>query len=215
MDGLDGGLGRVIGGDALDGKAQNLTRLLVRLGAGTLLGLTDDCGAFVRDLVLKGVEELLLSLFGGHAGNVLQTSIHLQHGLLQVAFATLDLALHGGKLVLARIEALDAAVKRLLALVKAILSGANFAHTLLVLSLGLLLHLEDLVLGLDDRLAAHRLSLTLGVGHELTSLLSGALGGRICKVAGDYETDGNADDDAYNADDDRKQIWHRPPLSFI
>ena len=51
--------------------------------------------ATVRHLVLEGVEQLRLRLVRRHAGHALEAVVHLPRGLFEIAFATLELALHG------------------------------------------------------------------------------------------------------------------------
>ena len=199
MDGLHRRFGGMIGGNALDGKTQNLARLLVRLEFRALLRLADDGGAFVGDLVAETVEKLSLRLVGSHTGNALELDVDLLHGALQIALATLDLSLHGRKLVFARIEGFDAAIERFLALVDAVLGVANLAHTLFVLGLSLLLHLDELVLCLNDRFATQRFSLTFRIADKLLGLFGGLFARSVDEVAGDNETDG----DANNGDDDK------------
>ena len=63
----------------------------------------------------------------------------------------------------ARIERFDAAIERFLALVHAAFRRAHLAQTLLAFSLGLLLHLQNLVLGLHDCFATKRIGLALRV----------------------------------------------------
>ncbi len=104
MDGRDRALGRVIGGHALDGQAQNLTGLLVGLGLGARLGIADDDGRLAGHLVVDGLEQLLLGLLGAHARGALEGLVDFHLGLvamaldgvlrlLHVALAALDLAL--------------------------------------------------------------------------------------------------------------------------
>ena len=183
-------------------RARLSASALVRASASRMIG-----GGLVGDLVLEGVEQLGLGLLGRHAGNALQTACDLLDGLVELDGTLVELALKGRDLMLARVEGLDAAIERLLALGQAVLSRADLLHALAVLGLGLLLELEGLVLGLDDRLAAQGFGLALGVGagrlglafrlgHHILRFLGGALGGRVGDEARDDETDEGADDDA-------------------
>ena len=169
----------------------------------------------MRDLVAKAVEQFFLSLFGSHAGNALKTHVDLLHGAFQIAFATLDLALHGRELVLARIEAFDATIEAFLALIDAVFGIAHLAHTLFVFGLGLLLHLEDLVFGLHHGLASQRFSLALGRSDELLGLFGGLLARSVDEVAGDDETGGDACDGDDDNGDKPDVFGHRFPLSCI
>ena len=163
----------LIGSDALDGKAQNLARLFVGLELRALFSLADDGGTFVGNLVAKTVEKLSLRLVGSHAQQHARAERCILHGAFEVALATLDLSLHGRELMLASIEGLDTAIEGFLALVDAVLSVANLAHTLFVFGLSLLLHLEDFVFRFDDRFATQRFSLAFRIADKLLSLFSG------------------------------------------
>ena len=109
----------------------------------------------------------------------------------------------------AGIEALDAAVNRLLTLRNAIFSCTNFLHALFVLSLSFLLHFEHFVFSFNHSLTTHGFRLALRLRYHLFSLFMGALGGRICDVAGNKIATGDANGQA----DDQKCDFHRPPLS--
>ena len=209
VDGFHRGFGRVIGGDALNCEAQDFARLLVGFSLGTLLGLANNGGAFMRDLIAKVVEQFLLRLFGRHAGDMLEAHIYFLNGTVQIALTTLDLTLHGRELMLAGIEALDAAINGFLALRNAVFGGTNFLHALFVLSLSFLLHLEHFVFGFNHSFAAHGFCLALRLRYHLFSLFMGAFGGRICDVAGNKIATGDANGQA----DDQKCDFHRPPLS--
>ena len=95
MDGGHGGFGRVVGRHALDGEAEDGAGLLVGLRLRARLGIADDGRGLVRHLVLEGVEQLRLRLVRRHAGHALEAVVHLPRGLFEIAFATLELALHG------------------------------------------------------------------------------------------------------------------------
>ena len=95
MDGGHGGFGRVVGRHALDGEAEDGASLLVGLRLRARLGIADDGRGLVRHLVLEGVEQLRLRLVRRHAGHALEAVVHLPRGLFEIAFAALELALHG------------------------------------------------------------------------------------------------------------------------
>ncbi len=69
--------------------------LLVGLRLRARLGIADDGRRLVRHLVLEGVEQLRLRLVRRHAGRALEAVGHLPRGLFEIAFAALELALHG------------------------------------------------------------------------------------------------------------------------
>ena len=210
MDGGHGVLGRMVGRDALDGQAQDHARLLVGLGLRPRLGIADDGCRLVRDLVLQAVKQFGLRLVGRHAGHALEATAHLLLGGVQVMLAALDLPLHGRDLVLSRIERLDTAVERLLALGNAVLGGAHFAQPLLVLGLGLLLVLQGLVLRFDERFAAQRLGLSFRIGYHAFGLLRRTLRGRVDQEPGNDEAESDADD---GPDDEPQCFGHTLPLS--
>ena len=79
--------GPVDGG--LENKKVPVERLIARLG------IADDGRGLVRHLVLEGVEQLRLRLVRRHAGHALEAVVHLPRGLFEIAFAALELALHG------------------------------------------------------------------------------------------------------------------------
>ena len=187
MDGGHRALGGVVGGHALDGEAQDLAGLLVRLGLGTRLGITDDDGRFAGDLVVDSLQQLLFGLLGAHARSALEGLVDLDLGLLamaldgvfglfDVALAALDLSLQRRELVLAGIQRLDAAIEGFLALGDAVLGGAHLAHALLVLLLHLLLVAKGLVLGFHGGFTSERLGLLLGILDQACGLAGSVLG---------------------------------------
>ncbi len=96
--------------------------------------------------------------------------------------------------MLALVERLGAAVDVLLALGETVLQLRDFLAALLLVSLGLGLHLEDLVLGLDERFFLERLGLLLGVLND-----SFSVGARTRRAILDEEpidsyAEGDADD---------------------
>ena len=211
MDGGNGRLRRMVGRHALDGQAQDRAGLFVGLGLRAGLGVADDCRGLVGDLVFERVEQLGLRLVGRHPGHALETAADLLLGRVQIALAAVELALLGRHLMLARVERLHASVEQLLALGQATLGRAHLAQALLVLCLSLLLEAQGLVLRFDDGLAAQRLGLPFGVGHQGFGLLRRTLGGRVGQKPGDDEAEGDADD---GADDQPNDLGHALPLSF-
>ena len=187
MDGGHRALGGVVGGHALDGEAQDLAGLLVRLGLGARLGIADDDGRFAGDLVVDGLQQLLFGLLGAHARSALEGLVDLDLGLLamaldgvlglfDIALAALDLSLQRRELVLAGIQGLDAAIEGFLALGDAVLGGAHLAHALLVLLLHLLLVAKGLVLGFHGGFTSERLGLLLGILDQACGLAGSVLG---------------------------------------
>ena len=211
MDGAHRVLGGVVGRHALDGQAQDGAGLLVGLGLRAGLGVADDGGGLVHDLVLESVEQLGFRLLRRHAGHALQAAVDLPGSFLEVALATVELALLGRYLMLAGVERLHAAIERLLALRHAVLRGAHLAHALLVLGLGLLLQLQDLVLCFDDGLATQCFGLSFRVGHHGLGLLRRTFRGRAGQEAGTDEAEG----DAYHGTDEQPDdLGHASPFRF-
>ena len=94
----------------------------------------------------------------------------------------------------ARIERFDAAIERFFALVHAAFRRAHLAQTLLAFSLGLLLHLQNLVLGLHDCFATKRIGLALRVVDDAAGFLGRLLRRGVCHETGDDETGSDAND---------------------
>ena len=122
-----------------------IIRAFYQLRFRSHLRIANDGSGFVRDLIAQRVEKLLFSLLGCHARNTLELAAHLHLSGGKVSFASLDLTLHGRKLMLASIEGLDPTIKGLFALSNAAFSHAHFAHTLLVLLVDLLLVAQSLI----------------------------------------------------------------------
>ncbi len=224
MDGGDGGLGRMIGGHALDGEAQDLAGLLVGLRLRARLGIADNDGGLAGHVVADGLQKLGLGLFRTHARGPLEGLVDFYLSLLamaldgvfrlvHIALAALHLPLERGKLVLACVEGLDAAVEgflalgeRLLALGNTALGGAHLAHALLFLLFQLLAVAQGLVLRLDLRFSAHRLRLLPRVLAQVGSLAGSLLVGRRGHETIDDETEDDADDgDGDNESDDETE----------
>lgn len=110
----------------------------------------------------------------------------------------------------------DATVDRLLALRDALLGRANLLQALLVFRLRFLAKAQRLVLGLDGGFPSKRLSLALSIVHHGFRLLGGSLRGSVCKVLGDDEAKGDADDGAdHEPDDDIHELPFRSFVYFI
>ena len=165
----------------------------------------------MRDLVLERVEQLRLGFVRRHAGRALEAIADFLGSVFEIAFATLELTLHGRDLMFARIERFDAAVERFLALREAVLRGTHFAQALLALGLCFLLQPEGFVLRFDDGLAAQRFGLSFRIGHHRFGFLRRTFRGRIDQVPRDDEAEGDADD---CSDDEPDELGHTLPLSF-
>ena len=211
VDDRDGRLGGVVGGDALDGDADDVAGLLVGLFARAGLGLADDLRGVALDVVVDAVDELVARLVGGHAGERLEAVALLLDHVLEVLLALGDLALLAGELVLALVERLGAAVDGLLALAETVLERRDLLAALLVLGLGLLLHLEDLVLGLEQGFFLERLGLLLRISDHAFRLFGRARGTVLHEKAVDGIAEGSADDQSHEDEDDSDCVHARPP----
>ena len=212
MNGRNRYLSRGIGSDTLDGKAQNGTGLLVGFSLHARLGIADDRGRLVRDFVLQRIEKLGLCLLGRHASNALQTAHDLGGCLVKLVRALVQLTLHARDLMLVRIKPFAAAVKRLLALSKAVLGCTHFLHAFIVLSLDFLLKFESFVFCLKNGFALHGFGAVLGIRNgglglrfclrqQVFSFLRRALRRRIGNEAHDQKANEGADNDADNTPD--------------
>ena len=212
----------MVGGNALNGDAQDLARLLVgfRLGAG--FGLADDGGRFVRHFVLQVIEQFRLRLVGRHAGDLFELTVdfqmlffHLGTTTLELLFAfakiagtLVDLALHAGNLMLTRIERIAAMIERLLALIQAIFLRAHVLQTLGAFGFDGLAHFERLVLSLNFGFAAKRIGLLASAFDERLSFL-----GRLLLLRGIQCANGDEGDNSANSNaDNGKDYFHRTPL---
>ena len=148
MDSGNGDLGGMVGSQALDGNAQNLTSLLVGLSARTRLRIADDGSRFVDALLFQAIEQLGFRLFGGKARNLLKSGCDFSLCAFDVLYTTVDLALQGRDLMLAMIKRLRALIETLLTLVKMVFRGANCLHALFAFALSILLHLKNFVFSL-------------------------------------------------------------------
>ncbi len=122
--------------------------------------------------------------------------------LLEVLLALGDLALLRGELVLALVDRLGAPVDRLLSLGEPLLERLDLLAALLDVGLGLLLHLEDLILGLDQCFLLHRLGLLRRVPDQALGLFGGARGTVLHEEAVECVAEGDADHCSDDGDHD-------------
>ncbi len=154
-----------------------IIRAFYQLRFRSHLRIANDGSGFVRDLIAQRVEKLLLASWGCHAQHARAcgpSPPQRRKGL----FASLDLTLHGRKLMLASIEGLDPTIKGLFALSNAAFSHAHFAHTLLCSPRRSPACSAKPDLCLDVSFASHGFSLLFRVCHQSLSLLSCVLGKR-------------------------------------
>ena len=169
----DGGLGHMVGGAALDGQRDDLPGLGVRLVLQAGLDLLDLHGRLVGDVLLQLLQEVVLGLLGGEAGDPLQ---HLQLALLHL----LGLGLGGLQLVQAvcqllflLLNILGLAVQVLFLLLEAALLLLKITPALLFFLFVLVAGLQDLLLGLHQRLTLLALGALVGLIDDALGLLLG------------------------------------------
>ena len=104
------------------------------------------------DLTANLIKELLVGILAREFGDALELGGLPGHKLVELRLALLDLTRLARELVLALIEGIVAAIERFLALHDAVLERAELFLALLLLSLGSLLALDDLFLGLKQGL---------------------------------------------------------------
>ena len=211
MHGGDGDLGGVIARAALNSEGDDLLRGLMALGAHVLLGLADDARGLVGHFGANVVEQLLVGVLAGEVGDALEFRRLALVEVVELAGATVELTLLAGELVLALVQNIVAAVEGLLALHDAVLEGADLGLALLVLGLCRLAVLEDLFLGLEQRLLLQGFRGPPCIAHDLLSLgVCGLhLAVRLTDAAGLRAAHGNhGDDDPEREADDADSDFH-------
>ena len=179
MDRSDGDLSGMVGGATLDGEGDDLLSSLVALGANLLLGLTDDGGGLMGDLTADLVEKLMMRIVARQLRDALELGSLPRHEFIKFARTLIELSGLAGKLVLALIERLVATIETLFALHNAVLKRAKLALALLLLGLGGLLALDDLLLGLEQRLFLKGFCRPLGIADNLLGLRMSRLNLRV------------------------------------
>ena len=116
-----------------------------------------------------------MGILARERGDALELGGLALHDLVEVVALTVELSLQAGELMLALVEALVAAVERLLTLHDAGLEGAQLALALLLLGLGRLLELEDLLLGLENGLLLGTLGIATCLGLDLFGAVVGLI----------------------------------------
>ena len=166
-------LGHVIAGVPLDGQADDVLRLLVRLFLGLVLDPLDGLGRLELGFVLHRDHELALGLLGGHVGDLLEHLPLLAEPLLEPLFlldghlfSVRQLPFAADRLGLALLDDVHLLLEVLFLLGEPALLVLEFLPLLAVLLLELGPRLVQLVLGLEHGLLALGLRLALGVRHD-------------------------------------------------
>ena len=194
MDSRNRILGRVVRCDALDGKAQYLTRFLIGFSPRTGLCIADDGGRLVRYLFFQGIEQLRFRFVGRHARNALEAVVDFLGSVFEIALPTFELTLHRRDLMFARIKRFNATIQRFFTLRQTVFGSANLTQPLFVLRLGILLHLQNFVFGFDDRFPSERFGLFLRICNEALRLLCSPFRRRIDDETRDNKAESDTDD---------------------
>ncbi len=163
-------------GGALDGLYDNLLGLLVGGYLGLLHDVHDACGGIGPGLLGHHLHQVLLGFLGSHAGNVFQfldaLIVYLLH--LGLTFAqhlnlVVEVGAHLLELLALLLQVSHLLVEGVFALFQLALllakSGVAFVHLLLVLAL----HLDELLLGLQDLVFLYNLAFLFGVFQHLVA----------------------------------------------
>ena len=171
MNRRHGNLTSLIGSTTLDSDGENLAGGLRRFSFNPKLRVAKYLSLLLDGVLTNTVKKLAMSVVLCKGGDSLKFGGLLSHELLEVAAATIQLALKTRKLVLALIEGIITPVKRFLALHNARLKGAKFALALLFFVLGSLLKVENLLLSLKNGLLLGGFSLSCGLGVDALCVL--------------------------------------------
>ena len=169
----DGGLGRVVGGDALDGEGDDLLGLALGVAARLLLDLADALRGVGAGRLLHVVHQLAARLVGAEAGERLQPVLHLGEARAQLLLAGLHPLLAARErlgalvlLLLLLVEDGELAVQRLLALLQPPLEALDVFAAAALLALPLLAGADRLFAPLEHLGLALPLGLFLGPGAD-------------------------------------------------
>ena len=215
----DGGLRHMIGGAALNRHGYNLAGGFLRLVACLLFKLHELDGLVVRQLILEVLQQVILGLLHGEAGDSLQ---HLKLALLdgfrlaETLLRLLDFVVQDLFLVL---QTLDLLVERLLLLLDAALLALHLLAAIVELLLALAAQTVDFVLPLQNSLLLLRFRVLDGLAdNALGLLLRGSYRKFSCLLSmrdASQETHGSGRGSAHNRDDDgyynRYQVDWTPP----
>jgi hypothetical protein len=154
-------------GDPLQGIRDQRPGPTLGLAAGLLLHLPHRAGQLVPDEVLGALEEVLLRLVDGQAGDPLELGERLLLRLLQLLLELLRVNLAIRDTLLAPLELGHLLVGFLLALQQPFLELHNLRSAIADLRLDVAAEPDGILARLDLRLAPHRLGLSLGVAEQL------------------------------------------------
>ena len=199
-----GGLSHVVGGATLDGEGNDLLGSGVRLFLGPGLDLLNLQGGLVGDLLLQLGQQDVLGLLGGHAGNALQLTDLLVLQLGQFLALGVQGLLLGGQGFFLMLQVFQLAVQVFFFLIEAVFLLLQLGAALLDLGLVLGAGLQDLLLGLYQRLALLALGGLDGVVNDALGLFLRAgdllFGDPLAVLHAHREPDGEKDHGANHAD---------------
>src|SRR5262245_34861033 len=182
IDGADGGVGGVLGGVALDGRGQNLTRLLIGLRLEKLGLLMYAAGDFVGQFLIEPLEQGLLGLLAIEAADLVQ-ALHLLLDqrldflslFVEVFTALVKLALVVLKVAFLFQLGLMLLFQQVFAFLQAALLLALLVLGLLDLAVELFALVEGLVFGAKVGLLAQIVGVLLGLGDDVGGTIPGAV----------------------------------------
>ena len=182
VDRADGDLGGVRRGVALDGRRQDLARLLLAGLADGRLVPQNQHADLAPELFLDSLQEHRASLLGRQPADLLQQLALLGLRLLDLLLALLKLLLLLGQGALDRLDSaflpvdqVELLVQQVGSLLEPLLLLAQILARLVHLAIELVAVLEQLFLGLELRLHADRLGLAVGIGEDLVGKSPGRL----------------------------------------
>ncbi len=205
LDHGHGGLGCVTRGDALERVGDEVPRPPLRLRPRLLLERAHAPGEVVADQVLGTLEQVLLRLRGGHAGDALELRELEALRLLQLLLELLQVRLAVRDPLLAAGEVGQAPVGLLVLRVGPLFELHHLAAARLDLRVELGAQAHRLLARLDLGLAQLRVRLALRLLEDEASLAAGRGEARAAELGehdegrrdSDDESDGDSDDDQH------------------
>ena len=190
--GRHGGLGGVIGGDALDRQRDDLLRLALGVPFGGFPDLANPVGRVGLGFFFHPANQLVLRVLGGHAGHLLEPAALVADELLELLlalgdrlFAATEVAGAPAELFVALLEHLELAVEHGFPLGDAPLFPFDFLAPTADLLLEVLAQSDQLFFPGDDGGLAKVVRFSLGVSDDsLRGFLGGGFGGGLTFALG-------------------------------
>ncbi len=152
VDDRDGVLGRVVGGDPLDGGHDDVASPILGVLAGRPLDRAGDLDCVVLGLFPDGLDEDALGVLRRHPGHAFECGDLLAVGAGQVLAGLVEFPLAFEELAIALLEHVRALIELFVALEQAALEPGQLGAPRTAFLLRLALHPELLVLRLEDEL---------------------------------------------------------------